>query len=117
MKISASTSPSPNGVICMRPRAWPTRLTDVRFCIGRAPTTRAELGPDRLNLALADQQHALHVEEEDVTFGVVSEPRLEWHGKQVVLQPMGPAAKIRASFSFGSQRIMGSNPMWARTLT
>ena len=28
------------------------------------------------------------------------------------LSPMGPAAKIRASISFGSPRMIGSNPMW-----
>jgi hypothetical protein len=45
----------------------------------------ADLGPDRLNLALSS------------------------------FRPMGSAAKIRASISFGSARMMGSNPMWART--
>ncbi len=47
------------------------------------------LGPDRLELVLADQRHALHVEEEHVPFGVVGEPRLEWHRQQVVLQAHG----------------------------
>ena len=44
---------------------------------------------DRLDVVIADQRQALHVEEEHVPLGVVGEPSLKWHGQQVILKAHG----------------------------